>query len=199
MSSGDSPRFQFIGGTLVLDFVNTCGDWGMPENRRDYFSNWDDFVRWGELCPWLSEQKREVSALARQDSYLHRVRDVRDRLYELLSRLSRRERPARASSEWLSRTIRKYQANRSLQWRGSHVGWYWNDRASAVDRILGAVIDDAVKLITSDRAEQVSHCNDGECGWLFLDPTASRRRKWCSMADCGNRNKARRHYQKVRK
>jgi predicted RNA-binding Zn ribbon-like protein len=37
-------------------------------------------------------------------------------------------------------------------------------------------------------------CAGDECGWLFLDSSKAGRRRWCSMADCGNRAKARRHY-----
>ena len=36
------------------------------------------------------------------------------------------------------------------------------------------------------------------CGWVFLDETKNRRRRWCSMKDCGNRAKARRHYARQR-
>jgi len=36
------------------------------------------------------------------------------------------------------------------------------------------------------------------CGWLFLDETRNRSRRWCSMKDCGNRAKARRHYRRRR-
>ncbi len=32
------------------------------------------------------------------------------------------------------------------------------------------------------------------CGWLFLDTTKNRSRRWCSMAYCGNRVKALRFY-----
>lgn len=31
------------------------------------------------------------------------------------------------------------------------------------------------------------------CGWLFLDASPTRRRRWCSMSDCGNRAKATRY------
>jgi predicted RNA-binding Zn ribbon-like protein len=34
------------------------------------------------------------------------------------------------------------------------------------------------------------------CGWLFYDETRNGTRRWCSMKDCGNRAKARRHYAK---
>jgi predicted RNA-binding Zn ribbon-like protein len=39
-------------------------------------------------------------------------------------------------------------------------------------------------------------CADVRCGWLFLDPSG--RRRWCEMAVCGNRAKARRYAQRHR-
>lgn len=37
----------------------------------------------------------------------------------------------------------------------------------------------------------IRSCADESCGWLFLDPSG--RRRWCEMAVCGNRAKARRY------
>ncbi|MGE5829869.1 MAG: CGNR zinc finger domain-containing protein [Micromonosporaceae bacterium] len=37
----------------------------------------------------------------------------------------------------------------------------------------------------------MSACPGEICGWLFADPRG--RRRWCSMAWCGNRAKARRY------
>lgn len=31
-----------------------------------------------------------------------------------------------------------------------------------------------------------------DCGWLFLDSTRNASRRWCDMAACGNRAKAKR-------
>ena len=36
------------------------------------------------------------------------------------------------------------------------------------------------------------------CGWLFCDTSKGGRRKWCSMRDCGNREKVARHYRAKR-
>jgi predicted RNA-binding Zn ribbon-like protein len=35
-----------------------------------------------------------------------------------------------------------------------------------------------------------------DCGWVFADPSG--RRRWCSMAWCGNRSKVRRHAARAR-
>ena len=47
--------------------------------------------------------------------------------------------------------------------------------------------------MTSDRLTQVRECADDTCGWLFLDLSKNASRRWCNMADCGNRAKARRY------
>jgi predicted RNA-binding Zn ribbon-like protein len=49
----------------------------------------------------------------------------------------------------------------------------------------------AGELLTSPEPRVVRACPGRGCGWLFLDRRG--RRRWCDMAVCGNRAKARRH------
>jgi predicted RNA-binding Zn ribbon-like protein len=56
---------------------------------------------------------------------------------------------------------------------------------------LLAVAWSAADLLTSIGPGGVEACPGRGCGWLFHDPRG--RRRWCSMAWCGNRAKARRH------
>src|SRR6266851_4063029 len=60
----------------------------------------------------------------------------------------------------------------------------------------------AVELLAGDHAAPVKLCGMWEasgCSWLFVDESRNGSRRWCSMKDCGNRAKARRHYQRVKK
>jgi len=41
-------------------------------------------------------------------------------------------------------------------------------------------------------------CANGECQLFLIDHSKANTARWCSMAVCGNRMKARRHYQRVR-
>lgn len=41
-------------------------------------------------------------------------------------------------------------------------------------------------------------CANTECQRFLLDRSKANNARWCSMAACGNREKARRHYQRVR-
>ncbi|MBD3003952.1 CGNR zinc finger domain-containing protein [Streptomyces sp. 5-10] len=41
-------------------------------------------------------------------------------------------------------------------------------------------------------------CANAECQLFLLDRSRANRARWCSMAVCGNREKARRHYERTR-
>jgi hypothetical protein len=53
----------------------------------------------------------------------------------------------------------------------------------------------AGELLASDHAP-LRRCPGSGCGWLFLDPRG--RRRWCTMATCGNRAKVRAHAARAR-
>ena len=65
--------------------------------------------------------------------------------------------------------------------------------------MLWPIVESAAELLTSERRSRIGQCADDRgCGWLFLDATKNRSRRWCAMGDCGNRAKARRHYLRTR-
>jgi predicted RNA-binding Zn ribbon-like protein len=66
-----------------------------------------------------------------------------------------------------------------------------------LDGILNAVIRSAADLPLAGRLEAIKTCP--ECGWLFYDTSRNQLRRWCDMRTCGNRVKARRHYECVRR
>src|SRR5262249_11405431 len=53
-------------------------------------------------------------------------------------------------------------------------------------------------LSASEGVARLRTCSSGRGDWMSLDQTKTRSRRWCDMRDCGNRAKARRHYQRVR-
>ncbi len=67
-----------------------------------------------------------------------------------------------------------------------HVGAPLDDALSALAWPLVATVDGG------DAARLRICANDG-CRWVFRDGSRTGRRRWCSMASCGNRAKAARH------
>jgi predicted RNA-binding Zn ribbon-like protein len=62
--------------------------------------------------------------------------------------------------------------------------------------VLWPVARSASELLTSDDLAYVRGCASETCAWLFLDKTKNHGRRWCEMKTCGNRDKARRYYQR---
>ena len=77
--------------------------------------------------------------------------------------------------------------------------WSWDTDKLRLDQPIWAIVRSAADLLTSaELLRSVRQCGADDCQWLFLDTSKNRSRQWCSMTSCGNREKARRHYERVR-
>ena len=78
--------------------------------------------------------------------------------------------------------------------------WEWESYSkNRLDSILWPIAQSATELLTSSQLRTVRMCEAPTCAWLFLDQSRNRSRRWCDMKVCGNRQKARRHYQRTHK
>jgi predicted RNA-binding Zn ribbon-like protein len=98
----------------------------------------------------------------------------------------------------LDRVCRAARAAQRLEPRSGGVVWSWRSAVPEPERPMWAAALDASAILTSPDLERVRQCGDSECGWLFLDTSRNRSRRWCSMESCGNRNKARSFYRRSR-
>jgi predicted RNA-binding Zn ribbon-like protein len=58
-----------------------------------------------------------------------------------------------------------------------------------VSQILATCASDAIDLVTGPAAGRLRQCGADDCFLVFVDTSRSGRRRWCSMARCGNRAK----------
>lgn len=52
--------------------------------------------------------------------------------------------------------------------------------------------------VEETRPGRLKPCGNPDCRRFLLDRSKPNSARWCSMAECGNRMKARRHYQRVK-
>jgi predicted RNA-binding Zn ribbon-like protein len=65
-------------------------------------------------------------------------------------------------------------------------------------RALGMIALDAARMLGDPRERaRVRICSSDNCSARFYDRSPGARRRWCSMAQCGNAAKARRHRARV--
>jgi predicted RNA-binding Zn ribbon-like protein len=62
-----------------------------------------------------------------------------------------------------------------------------------IDDALARLADPLVIELTGGHPERIKICASDTCDWIFYDGSRTSRRRWCDMATCGNRAKAKRH------
>lgn len=63
-------------------------------------------------------------------------------------------------------------------------------QADAVASLLGPLAEAVAQLLVDGDFDLVKQCEHPECVLWFYDRTKAHKRRWCSMALCGNRYKA---------
>ena len=198
--------FELAGGQLALDFVNTVG--GMRVERpKEYLLGYEDLLAFGLQTGSVSaEQARLIAEVARRrpaeaEAALAEAKELREALHRVFLRRSDGNAPDPADLALLSGALGRALAHRRLASGESCCSLGW-DGAAALDAPWWPAMAAAADLLASrEELARIRVCGmseAGECGWLFVDRTRARTRRWCSMQDCGNRAKARRHYAKVK-
>jgi predicted RNA-binding Zn ribbon-like protein len=192
--------FELSGGDLCLDFVNTWGDRDRPDtDGLESYGALLAFARQaGLLDPGTLEALAARAGAPAAEAALRAARALREALYGLFSaRAHGREVPA-GDLEHLNRALREALPHLGLTGPGGGA-WQWRDGARHLGAPLWPIARAAADLLTRAPAAPVRECGGAQCTWLFLDLSRGRSRRWCSMASCGNREKARRHYHRTRK
>ena len=205
-SHGNSWAFELMGGRLSLDFTNTVSGMRVvaPVERLNSYA---DLVSWGrqvgaldaaQARRLLAEAERDAGAAARA---LAEAIAFREALFRAFRAVAENGAPTAEDLDSLNRVLSRARARERLVCRGGRCALGWPGDDASLDRMLWPVARSAAEVLTSAEVSRVRICEatatDG-CGWLFLDETRNRSRRWCSMKDCGNRAKARRHYRRRR-
>lgn len=172
----------FLADNLALDFINA--EYGVGEQRHDCFT--DD----RSVASWLKQAGLLPGSVAQNAPHglLAEACKLRD--------CSRAAVNAAMEGVSVDLTVinQVFEAGRpvkKLEWDGEaqefRMGVHQRDSSPA--SLLWPVADALVRLITSDKFEFVRQCEAHDCILLFHDLSKSHRRRWCSMATCGNRMK----------
>jgi predicted RNA-binding Zn ribbon-like protein len=76
-----------------------------------------------------------------------------------------------------------------LQLLETQSGWRTQRLWRQPKAMLGPVAESIGKLLLEEDVSLVRQCGGEDCTVIFLDRTKSHKRRWCSMAACGNRAK----------
>jgi predicted RNA-binding Zn ribbon-like protein len=184
-----------VAGDPALELCNTRAGWGAPA-PKEYLVSYDHLLVWARevgaidavVVETLRREAQEAPGQAAR--VLGQVKAFREVFYDYLTGT---EDPR----VWDAVVGRVESAAKALTLVRTTEGARWAINPDVGLRYpLLALAAAAGDLITSGDVRDVSACPGRGCGWLFTNPT--HRRRWCSMAICGNRAKVRRHAERHR-
>jgi len=199
------PFTKLVGGWLCLDFVNTGGAWLPPAGGEsawhitdDRLTSYGDLAVWAEVAgalPGVVAERLRSSASRREaeaTEALARARALRLTLHRLAAaHLVGTKLPEDALGA-LQAEARAFARLERLVERDGTVRTWWVATELALDAPLWPVVRSALALFAdADALARLRRCDGERCGWLFVDASRGRRRRWCDMADCGNVAKVR--------
>ncbi|MFM7426233.1 MAG: CGNR zinc finger domain-containing protein [Elainella sp.] len=189
-----------VGGRLCLDFINTV-DREQAGLARDWLVDAIALIEWAQQMQILTPQQADsLRSQAQQQPksaqfLFSEAVDLREGLYRIFSAVAAGQPPA--SDDWanLNRWLTVAYSHSQLVRDGArYVRIQTED--NCLESILWQIVRSAEELLLDPILERVRECAGTDCGWIFLDTSRNRRRRWCDMEECGNRAKAKRHYER---
>lgn len=177
-----------VGGTLALEFANTA-DWHLDPEPVERLRSWSDVVHWSAEQGLVSAD--QLDALLHCSLNIEPVLELREAIFKVALAAALGNTPG--DDELQTVLAQSSVAPPDAVWRNGVLAWRYRDERALV-QLLGLIARDAVAFFASERLCKMRLCEGGKCGWLFIDESRGRPRRWCSMSDCGNRAKARRAY-----
>jgi predicted RNA-binding Zn ribbon-like protein len=194
--------FEYSGGNLCLDFANTVNHWADIERRKELLTDYSRLLQWAEESGAISkktaEHLRELASEApgNAQTALRSAIQLRDLIYDIFSSVANHRGISSTALGTLNKFVQRSFEHAQIAHANRHFAWDWVLPERSLDAITWPVARAAAELLTSGDLSLVRECAAEDCAWLFLDTTKNHRRRWCDMKICGNRNKARRYYQR---
>ncbi len=196
------PRYDLVGGRLCLDFCNTNGDRHAASEER--LESYADVVGWGWRAGVLNaEEAARLGRLGTRNpteavAVWQRTIRLREALTGIFTAVAESRRIRPGALEVLNAELAGAMARSQVVPTDTGFTWLWAEGGKALDCVLWPIARSAADLLTEGPLGAIRRCEGRGCGWLFLDTSRNRTRRWCDMRICGNRAKARRHHERVK-
>ena len=188
-------EFEWNGGHPALDLVNTL-DERPSQAPIERLAKYRDLVQFAELAGLID--RRTAGRLLRLSGrscskIVKRTRKLREHLHEVLAAANLGRPVRQLDLDALSAAIRAAHAAQMLVASPSpgmaNRRWF---PALAPEIPLHACSLAIERLLVEEERKKIRKCEAFDCDVYYLDTSKARRRQWCSMKGCGNREKQRR-------
>jgi predicted RNA-binding Zn ribbon-like protein len=194
--------WDFDAGRLPLDFANTA-DWHASHQPSEMLETYPDLVAWSEEAQLLNKSEAKnllaqaKSSPKESEQALKKAVALRDAIYRIISSYAVGGTPNDGDLKKFNKALTSGLKKTRITPSSQGFEWTWDKSNSSFDHMLWPLLRSTAELLTSQDIKRVGQCADDRgCGYLFYDTSRNHSRRWCTMEGCGNRAKAKRHYQR---
>jgi predicted RNA-binding Zn ribbon-like protein len=186
LKASTSPP-KLIAGRLALDFANL-----MPVAHDLSWTEFVDFLVDSKVVGaerGMRLESLEGSEPGAVDAVLLKILRLRECVRAVFSAVEEGREFPKAWVAPINEILRVTEGHdevvvREGRWRLEFIG-----RESGLEWLLAAIARSAAELIVEGQNAPVKRCANAGCRLFFYDDSRTRKRRWCSMAVCGNRHK----------
>ena len=182
-----ASRLPLLGGRLSVDFVNAT-----PPNPELSWENLIDFLESTSIVS--AERGAQLLSLPQSDpqaaeALLLKARRLGSALRKAFAAMLRKQRIAREWIDPVNEILRVTEGHDELVGQDSVWKIEFVAREGGLDWLLAAVARSGAEIVAEGARAPLRLCANPQCGLFFYDDSRTHRRRWCSMAICGNRHK----------
>ncbi len=188
---------KLVAGALCLDFVNTVGGYD-TDQPHEYLPTYTALVVWSQHADLLTDTDaghllaRAAQRPADGTAVLHAAHRLRDLLRRVFVAVAQGIVASAEDLAVFNMHVPTALAQTRVTPTGTGYAWTWADDRDALDRMVWPIVRSAAEVLVAGDLTRVRVCGGDRCGWLFVDTSKNRSRRWCDMQDCGNVAKVRR-------
>lgn len=182
----DPEKFYVIGNNLALDFINTV----------DFEITLENLLSWAVAVNLVKRSEAEDVSKKWNEKEMPEISLFRKDLREIVINLVNQKKLLAGEISWINRILREKSGYSELNKTAE--GFSKSIRIDLGDphKMLIPITESLVDLICYGQLDLLRKCERTDCILYFYDTTKNHKRRWCSMAICGNRAKAAKFYHK---
>ena len=162
---------------LIREFVNT----------REVLAEREELPTPLDLAAWLEERGLVETGSEASAADLRHALELREALRLLLLGNNGVDVPLDEAYGVLARASRRARIELAFGASGGALV----PAAGGIDGGLGRILTAVHGAMADGSWQRLKACRASDCHWAFVDAARNHSRAWCSMASCGNREKAR--------
>jgi predicted RNA-binding Zn ribbon-like protein len=170
----------FLGGATWIDLLNSTFSPDGGTTRLDFLGEPAAFECWLANAEIARPRDGNAEAAA--------VSKLRDALRPAFDLLAAAKPLSPETLDFVNAALAEAPFVRRLAARGN--GYALEEApAGATSNVLAAIAADFARFLIDFEPRRLKHCDNPACTMVFYDRGKNIRRRWCSSAVCGNRDK----------